>query len=116
MALKKNLSARGLLVGCVLQSKLIAEFEGQKGAALFRTGKGDFEALFLPRGRIFAVRAVEKQDKGRYLYYFEGVPSASFSHSWDSARRIYFVQHLNQLYTTFDARLATSLDSALNSH
>jgi hypothetical protein len=114
-ALKKNLNARGLLVSCVLQSKLNREFEGQKGAALFKTDKGDFEALFLPRGRVFAIRPIEKQDSGRYLYYLEGAPSLSFSHTWDSARRIYFVQHLNQLCTTSDERLASSLDKALNS-
>jgi len=116
MALKKNLNDRGVLVSCVLPSKLTGQFKGQQGAALFRTDQGDFEALFLPRGRAFAIRPVEKQGNGRYIYYFEGVPSLSFSHPWDSARRIYFVQHLNQLCTTSDERLASSIDKALNSH
>lgn len=39
MSLARTLQARGFIVKCVLQSKMIHIFEGQKGAALFRTDR-----------------------------------------------------------------------------
>jgi hypothetical protein len=114
MELAKTLDAHGLLVTCVLQSKMIREFEGQKGAALYRTSRGDFEALFLPRERVFAVRPTERQEDGRYLYYFDGTPSPSSPQPLNSARPTYFAQHSNQLFVTWEPLLAASLDKTLN--
>ena len=93
---------------------MIREFEGQKGAALYRTSRGDFEALFLPRERVFAVRPTERQEDGRYLYYFDGTPSPSSPQPLNSARPTYFAQHSNQLFVTWEPLLAASLDQTLN--
>src|SRR5262245_12092692 len=69
VALTKDLENRGYVVQCVLQSKLASFFEGQSGAALYRTDRGDFEALFLTKPRTFSsVRLIEHTDGGRYLY------------------------------------------------
>lgn len=115
LKLAETLDAHDLPVKCVLQSKMIREFAGQKGAALYRTNRGDFEALFLPEGQVFAVRPTERQEDGRYLYYFEGTPTASSPHPINSARRTYFVQHSNEMFITWDEQLAATLDKAINS-
>jgi hypothetical protein len=116
LELANTLDAHGIPVKCVLQSKMIREFEGQKGAALYRTNRGDFEALFLPKERVFAVRPSERREDGRYLYYFEGAPSPSSPHALNSSRRTYFAQHSNQFFITWEPQLAASLDKTLNSH
>src|SRR5215470_931856 len=73
VALTKDLENRGFVVRCVLQSKFANFFEGQLGAALYRTDHGDFEALFLTRPRTFAsIRLVERAEGGRYVYRLEG--------------------------------------------
>ena len=87
MALTKDLENRGYVVRCVLQSKSVNFFEGQLGAALYRTDRGDFEALFLTTPRTFAsVRLVEHTGSGRYVYRFEGSPRARIR-DIDCARR-----------------------------
>lgn len=48
MKLSKTLNRHGIQIRCVLLSKEAQLFDGQLGAALFRTEIGDFEALFLP--------------------------------------------------------------------
>lgn len=53
MNLTRALQLHGFIIKCVLQSKMSDVFEGQKGAALFRTDRGDFEALFLPNTETF---------------------------------------------------------------
>ena len=53
-------------------------FEGQLGAALYRTNRGDFEALFVTEPHTFSsLRLVERSEGGRYLYQFEGTPPVS---------------------------------------
>jgi len=48
-------------------------FEGLEGAALYRTDRGDFEALFLPKPQTFAgMIVIEEQQNGRYTYSFHG--------------------------------------------
>jgi hypothetical protein len=45
-------------------------FEGQEGAALYRTSLGDFDALFLPVSQRFdALQILERRQDGRYLYW-----------------------------------------------
>jgi len=112
--LAQTLRNHGFAVKCVLQSKMVRLFEGQKGAALYRTNRGDFEALFLPKAQTFAVQPNEARKNGRYIYSFSGSPRSTGG-PWDSARPTFFVQHSNQFLTTWDKQLATELDKALTS-
>src|SRR5262249_48126260 len=89
-------------------------FERQLGAALYRTDRGDFEALFLTKPRTFAsVRLVEHTDSGRYFYRFEGSPRAPGG-DMDSARRTFFARRANQFFVTEDHQPAASLGQILN--
>ena len=113
VALTKDLENRGYVVRCVLQSSTVNFFEGQLGAALYRTDRGDFEALFLTKPRTFAsVRLVEHTEGGRYLYRFEGSPR--HSGDFDDARRTFFARHANQFFVTENQQLAASLGQILN--
>jgi hypothetical protein len=114
LKLAETLNAHGLLVKCVLQSKMIREFEGQRGAALYRTSQGDFEALFLSKEQVFAVRATEREEAGRYLYYFEGAPIPSSPEPLNFNKRTYFAQHSNHLFITWEPQLAGSLSGLMN--
>jgi tetratricopeptide (TPR) repeat protein len=114
MELAQTLRNRGFIVQCVLQSKMIGFFDGEKGAALYRTNRGDLEGLFLPKTQTFAVQPIETRKNGRYIYSFAGSPHATGG-PWDSARPTFFVQHANQFLTTWDKQLAAELDKALTS-
>jgi hypothetical protein len=114
MALAETLRNHGFIVKCVLQSKMVGLFEGEQGAALYRTNRGDFEGLFLPKSQIFAVRPIEKRHKGRYIYSFAGAPHPTGG-SWDCAKQTYFTQRANQLLVTSDEQLLADLDKALAS-
>jgi hypothetical protein len=114
MALAQTLRNQGFTVKCVLQSKMIGLFEGEQGAALYRTNRGDVERLFLRKTQIFAVQPVEKRRNGRYIYSFGGNPHPTGG-SWDCATPTYFTQRGNQLFVTSDAQLAADLDKALAS-
>jgi hypothetical protein len=46
--LARDLATRGIQVECIRRSKEEHLFEGQKGAAWFKTNQGVFEAWFLP--------------------------------------------------------------------
>jgi len=114
VALTKDLKNRGYVVRCVLQSKFANFFDGQLGAALYRTDRGDFEALFLTKPRTFAsVRLIEHADGGTYLYRFEGSPRVP-SRDMDCARRTFFARHANQFFVTEDQQLAANLGQILN--
>jgi hypothetical protein len=115
VALTKELENRGYVVRCVLQSKLSNFFEGQLGAALYRTDRGDFEALFLTKPYTFAsVRLIEHADSGRYLYRFEGVPIVT-SGAMNCARRTFFATNANRFFVTEGKQLAADLGKVLNS-
>ncbi len=114
MELAQVLSNHNFTVKCVLQSKMTRLFEGQKGAALYRTNRGDFEALFLPKTKTFAVQPIETRENGRYIYSFAGSPHATGG-PWDCARPTYFSQHANQLFETGDEPLAAALEKTLAS-
>jgi hypothetical protein len=115
MELAQALRNHGFIVKCVLQSKMTGLFEGEKGAALYRTNRGDFEGFFLPKTQTFAVQPIETRKNGRYIYSFSGSPRSTRG-SWDSARPAYFIQHANQFFATWDEQLATELDKALASN
>ena len=114
MELAQTLRNHGFTVKCVLQSKSIGLFEGQKGAALYRTNRGDFQALFLPKTQKFAVQPIETRENGWYIYSFAGSPHATGG-PWNCARPTYFSQHANQLFETWDEQLAAALEKALAS-
>jgi hypothetical protein len=115
MELAQTLRNHGFIVKCVLQSKMIGLFEGEKGAALYRTNRGDFEGLFLPKTQTFAVQPIETRRNGRYIHSFSGSPHPTGG-PWDSSRPSYFIQHANQFLTTWDEQLATELDKALSAN
>jgi hypothetical protein len=114
MDLAKVLQGYGLTIKCVLPSKMGNAFEGQMGAALYRTNRGDFEALFLEKPATFAsVKPIEARKNGFYVYSFEGWPPARGG--WTSSRREYFVKHRSQMLITREEQLAVDLDTELNS-
>jgi hypothetical protein len=97
----------------VLRSKSERFFEGQLGAALYRTNRGDFEALFLTKpGTFDSVRVTERAVKGQfYRYSFEGSPHAGGR----ECRRTFFARRANRFFMTYDLRLAAGLGEVLNS-
>jgi hypothetical protein len=109
--LTRELENRGYIVRCVLRSKSERDFEGQLGAALYRTNRGDFEALFLTKPRTFdSVRVTERAVNGEfYRYSFEGSPHAGGM----EGRRTFFARRANRFFMTFDLRLAADLGEVL---
>jgi hypothetical protein len=111
--LTHELEGHGNVVRCVLQSKMANAFNGQLGAALYRTSRGDFEALFLPKPQTFAsIRLTESHKSGDYVYSFQGTPGPP--HTMDCARRTFFAKRANRLFVTEDKQLAASLGEILN--
>jgi len=114
MELAQTLQARGFIIKCVVTSKMGGFFEELEGAALFRTNRGDFEALFLPKPKTFERLVIhERQENGRYIYSFEGDPKPKPSTGIDSSRRWYFVKHAHMLLEMGDDALANDLRQAL---
>jgi hypothetical protein len=114
MNLARTLQAHGFIVKCVLQSKMIHIFEGQKGAALFRTDHGDFEALFLPTLQTFAsVELIEWRENDRFLYSFRGSPPPTSLQPIDSAYPMFFDRHANQFFVTANRQLVASIAIAV---
>jgi hypothetical protein len=112
--LARTLQVHGFVVKCVLQSKMIDIFEGQKGAAVFRTDQGDFDALFLPNTQTFdALESIEVRENGRFLYSFLGRPSPASPHPIDSAYPMFFAKHANQFFITSTSHLATTITKSL---
>jgi len=112
--LTQELENRGYVVRCVLRSKMARVFHGQLGAALYRTSRGDFEALFLTKSETFdSVRLIERQENGRYLYSFQGTPSSAYTMD---GRRAFFAKRANRFFITWDSmQLAADLGEVLNS-
>lgn len=108
MRLEQSLIDGGFKVECMLSSKMANFFDGQKGAALFRTTSGDFEVLFLPeRERFDSLNIREERINGRYLYSFQGKPQ--FERSIDSSGPRYFVKRSNTLFMLSSSQLAAKL-------
>jgi hypothetical protein len=113
MSLARTLETHGFIVRCVLQSKMVGMFEGQTGAALFRTDYGDFEVPFLSPSQTFAsVEVIERRKGNRFLYSFRGSPSSTSS-PIDSKRPMFFERHANQLFVMSSRQLAESVMTAL---
>jgi hypothetical protein len=114
MDLASALGSHGIIVKCVLPSKWTAIFEGQLGAALFRTDYGDFEALFLPKGQNFdSLISTERHENGRFLYTLDGYSRNASPHSIDSKFPMYFVNHANALFLTWHSELPQKLLKSL---
>jgi hypothetical protein len=113
MELARNLIDHGFIVKCVQGSKMQNVFEGQKGAALYRTDQGGFEALFLPKGETFAAVEVVEQTQGtRYLYSFRGNPKSP-THM-DSSKPNYFIKSGNVLFVVWgDSKLKGIIQAAV---
>lgn len=115
MELAQTLASHGFVVRCVCQSKMIHVFEGQKGAALFKTDHGDFDALFLQEPQTFdLVEPVERRENGRFLYSFKGNPTPHFPYPLDSTHPMFFGKHASQFFITWERHLADSLVKAVN--
>lgn len=111
IALSGILEKNRISVRCILLSKMDGTFDGQEGAALYRTGQGDFEALFLPAAENFdSLKVIERQDGSRYSYSFVGPPRPWPANRIDSAFRMYFVKHQNVLFVLTDKTLAATLE------
>ena len=92
-------------------------FEGQSGAAVYRTVHGSFEVLFLPQtGTFDHLKIIEQHNGDRYLYRFQGPPQPWPANLIDSAFRIYFVKDWNLLFVVDDdAELAARLQKVVRS-
>jgi len=107
--LEHQLTDAGLRVECVLSSKMGSFFDGQKGAALFRTTAGDFEVLFLHEHENFdRLTILQKHTSGSYVYSFQGSPQ--FHTGIESPRPITFVQSGNKLFVLWSGDLAAKLN------
>jgi hypothetical protein len=113
MELARYLLDHGFIVKCVLASKEQNQFDGQKGAALYRTDRGSFVVLFLPKAETFdAVEVVEQRRGARYLYSFRGTPRSP-THI-DSSKPIYYIKFGNVLFDVWgDAELTAIIQAAV---
>ena len=111
MDLARNLIDHGFIVKCILPSKMENLFDGQKGAALYRTDRGEFDVLFLPKKDTFdAVEVVEQEQGAKYVYSFRGTPH---SPTRMEGKKTYFTKSGNLLFVVRrDADLAASIQAA----
>jgi hypothetical protein len=99
--LVRDLDLRGIKVECIRRSKEERLFDGQKGAAWFKTNQGIFEVWFFPHTKAAAV-AVAK------------VTSQPAPVSLPSGPSEYFIQYQNLVFhvSLGNRTLATSLQRA----
>jgi hypothetical protein len=60
MDLARTLISHSFIVTCVSPSQMTDMFEGQEGAAVYRTNEGDFEALFFAKAAEFQQAAGDR--------------------------------------------------------
>jgi len=117
VALARLLADGGPRVMCLAPSTMNDMFAGQEGAVLYRTDRGDFEALFLPPSQSFdALRIVERREGSRYLYSFTGQPKPWPANLIDASYPLYFFKHSNRLLVTSDKDLIGQLETVLTRH
>jgi hypothetical protein len=116
--LARTLTEKGFTVKCWGESTMVGFFRGTIGGVVYETDRGNIGALFLPKGRVFHIKVIERRENGLYLYSFSGSPKARSPLPAESAGRpCYFVQHSNVLFPMLTSQqLATDLDVAFNSH
>jgi hypothetical protein len=110
--LARTLNERGFLVQCLRRSVREGFFQGQKGAARFKTERGIFEVWFLPKPETFAGLEIDEQRKnGEYVYSFGGTPQ--ISRTMGSSKQNYFIGYENLLFIVLgDEQLAASIRNA----
>ena len=110
MELARTLEDHGFIVQCVRSSKQARIFDGQKGAALYKTNRGSFEVLFLPKGQTFdELKIVSESNEGFLKYSFRGKPQ--IPHTMETKSRIAFIKHENVMFEVFgNDLLAKSLE------
>jgi hypothetical protein len=123
MELKQTLESHGFAVRCVFPTKLGSIFEVDDGGAIhstvegeadFRTNYGEVDVVFLPKPQTFAnFKISERRKDSGFLYTFGGTPRVWDTNLFGSARRMYFLDHGNQLFFINDVRLLHRLEQAL---
>ena len=123
MELKQTLESHGFTVRCVFPTKLGSIFEVWEGGVMqstvegeanFRTNFGEVDAVFLPKPQTFAsFRITEHRNDRGFLYIFGGTPRVWDTNRFESARRMFFLDHGNQLFFTDNAALMQRLEHAL---
>ena len=111
--LAQKLQSAGIQVQCIRRSKEEHLFDGQAGAAWFKTDQGAFEVWFLPEADSFnGLHVIEQStNNGRFLYSFTGMPRISTT--FDSSRRMWFIQQRNVLFEIWgDSKLAARISIA----
>jgi hypothetical protein len=89
-------------------------FDGQEGAALYTTSVGEFESLFMAKPQNFdGLRVIERRSGRRYRYSFAGSPRPWPANLIDSAYRMYFVKHDNELIVALDHQVAVRIKDAI---
>ena len=124
MELKQTLESHGFVVRCMFPTTLWSVFEVEDGGVMhntvegevnYHTNYGDVTAFFLPKPQTFAdFKITEHRKDGSFLYTFAGTPRVWATNRFGSARRIYFLDHANQLFFVGDIALLQRLESALN--
>lgn len=113
----QKLQTAGIQVQCVRRSKEEHLFDGQVGAAWFKTDQGVFEVWFLPEADSFGSLHVIEQPRGdgRFVYSFAGMPQIRTV--IDSTRRIWFVKQRNLLFEIWgDSKLAARISNAFRKY
>lgn len=120
MEVARDLIDHGLIVKCILTPSIFdGTFDGQSGSALYRTDKGEFWVLFLPKAETFdALQIIEQKQGETYVYTFRGTPtthSPPYSPVGMYARKTYFINSRNRLFVVMDdANLAASIQAAVS--
>ena len=114
MTLARVLAEDGISVSCIGPSTMNGLFEGEVGAAIYKTSRGVFEALFLPQSRSFdELQIRERRDGASYLYSFEGQPKSSTADPMTASRPFHFLKNLNRLIVSRDKELVAHLEAIL---
>ena len=72
-------------------------------------------AFFLPKSQTFSdFKITEHREDGGFVYMFAGTPRVWDANRFGSARRIYFLDHDNQLFFVTDVALLQRLEKVLN--
>ena len=124
MELKRTLERHGFVVNCVFPTTLWSIFEVEEGGVMhstvegeanLHTNYGDVTAFFLPKPQTFGDFTItEHREDGGFLYTFAGTPRVWASNRFGSARRVYFLDHGNQLFLVSDVALLHRLEKVLN--
>jgi hypothetical protein len=107
--LARILNERGFFVECIRRSVGERFFQGQKGAAWFKTDRGIFDVWFLPKPENFnGLEIDEQRENGEYVYSFRGAPQ--ISRTIESSKQNYFINYENLLFLVIgDEQLAASI-------